>query len=90
MHRAKPRPLREGKTAYEWLIADSNSNDWKLLKLIENRFKLRIGIFNLVSDLEAGLFGPSRYFNELNGSASLRHKCGAFIEEARRYGFRLE
>ena len=90
MHTAEPKRLKEGQMTYEWLIADRDSNHWKLVKLGEDMFELRIGIFNLIDDLRAGIFGPSGYFDELNRSVSLQDKCQAFIEEATSYTFRLE
>jgi hypothetical protein len=90
MHTGEPRPLKEGPTTYGWSIADRDSKHWKLVKLGRRRFRLHVGIFNLVQDLRTGVLGTNGYFNELKCSLALQHKARAFIKEAESYNFRLE
>ena len=90
MHTGEPRLLKENATVYNWSISDQTSKHWAVESTGKDECLLNIGIYNLISDLRQGVFGPQGYFWELRRDENLQNHYAAVLEEIQSYSFAVQ
>jgi hypothetical protein len=90
MHTGEPRLLKENSTVYNWSISDQTNKHWTVENTGKDECLLSVGIYNLISDLRQGVFGPQGYFWELRVDGNLQNNYANFLREIQNYSFAIQ